>query len=151
MQVKNNKQQGNFRHWQNLFIHQNILTIGYTAWNGFLTVGRGMVVCDVDLPVNTPVNWQTDTVGHHLQFVTELSVIDYLQRLELEPSAISNLLPIIANYKPTQEIIILLTGDGKIEINLLQRLAIPPVTCYEQVRQRWDEFQLNQTTQRRSQ
>lgn len=151
MQVENNKQQGSFRHWQNLFIHQNILTIGYSAWNGFLTVGRGIVVCDVDLPVNTPVNWQTDTVGHHLQFITELSVTDYLQRMKLESSAISNLLQIIATYNPTQEIIILLTGDGQIEIDLLQRLAISPIACYEQVRQRWDEFQLNQTTQRRSQ
>ena len=151
MQVKNNKQQGNFRHWQNLFIHQNILTIGYIAWNGFLTVGRGIVVCDVDLPVNTPVNWQTDTVGHHLQFITELSVIDYLQRLELERSVISNLLPIIANYNPTQQIIILLTGDGQIEIDLLERLAIPPVDCYDQVCQRWGEFQLYDTTQMRRQ
>jgi hypothetical protein len=151
MQVENNKRQGSFGHWQNLFIHQNILTIGYTAWNGFSTVGRGMVVCDVDLPVNTPVNWQTDTIPHYLQFITELSVTDYLRRLELEPSAISNLLQIIATYNPTQEIIILLTGDGQIEIDLLQRLAISPATCYDQVHQRWDEFQLNQTTQRRSQ
>ena len=151
MQVEDNKRQGSFGYWQNLFIHQNMLTIGYTAWNGFLTVGRGMVVCDVNLPVNKPVNWQVDTVGHHLQFITELSVTDYLQRLELESSAISNLLQIIATYNPTQEIIILLTGSGQIEIDLLQRLAISPVACYDQVRQRWDEFHLNQTTQRRSQ
>ncbi|MEG4282392.1 hypothetical protein QUB68_04630 [Microcoleus sp. A006_D1] len=151
MQVENNKQQGSFRHWQNLFIHQNILTIGYTAWNGFLKVGRGMVVCDVDLPVNKLVNWQSDTVGHHLQFITELSVTDYLQRLELEPSTLSNVLQIIATYNPTQEIIILLTGNGQIEIDLLQRLAISPVDCYDQVRQRWDEFQLHDTTQRRRQ
>jgi len=151
MRVKDNKQQGSFGHWQNLFIHQNMLTIGYTAWNGFLTVGLGMVVCDVDLPVNTPVNWQVDTVPHHLQFITELSVTDYLQRMELEPSAISNLLQIIATYNPTQQIIILLTGDGKIEIDLLQRLPIAPADCYQQVRQRWEEFQLFHTTQSRSQ
>lgn len=150
MRVEDNKRRTSFSHWQNLFIHQNILTIGYTAWNGFLTVGLGMVVCDVDLPVNTPVNWQVDIVPHHFQFISELSVADNLQRLELDPSTVSNLLPIISTYDPTKEIIILLIGDGQIEIDFLQRLAISPTACYEQVRQRWDEFQLSQTTQRRS-
>ncbi|MEO6861194.1 MAG: hypothetical protein ABI180_06600 [Microcoleus sp.] len=151
MRVEDNKRQGSFGYWQNQFIHQNMLTIGYTAWNGFLTVGRGMAVCDVSLPVNAPVNWQTDTIPHCLQFITELSVTDYLRRLELEPSAISNLLQIIATYNPTQEIIILLTGDGQIEIDLLQRLAITPVDCYDEVRQRWCEFQLYDTSQMRRQ
>ena len=150
MRVEDNKRQTSLSYWQNLFIHQNMLTIGYTAWNGFLTVGLGMVVCNVDLPVNTPVNWYADTVPHHLQFITELSVTDYLKRLELEPSTLSNLLPIIATYNPTQEIIILLTGNGQIEIDLLQSLGITPADCYQQVRQRWDEFLLGQTTQRRS-
>lgn len=79
-----------------------------------------------------------NTVPHHLQFLTELSLTDYLQRRSIEPSAISNLLQIIATYNPTQEIIILLTGDGQIEIDWLQRLAITLAVCYEQVRQRWD-------------
>jgi hypothetical protein len=49
----------------------------------------------------------------------------------------------------TKKNIILLTGDGQIEIDLLQRLAITPAVCYARVRQRWDEFQLFETTQRR--
>jgi hypothetical protein len=60
------------------------------------------------------------------------------------------LLKIIATYNPTKEIIILLTGDCKIEIDLLQGLAITPTVYYDRVRQRWDEFQLGETTQRRS-
>jgi hypothetical protein len=60
------------------------------------------------------------------------------------------LLQIIATYNPTTEIIILLTGDGQIEIDLLQRLAITPAVCYDRVRQRWDEFQVGETTKRRS-
>jgi hypothetical protein len=150
MRVEDNKRQGSFGYWQNRFIHQNMLTIGYTAWKGFLTAGLGMVVCEVNLPVNTPVNLQVDTVPHHLQFLKQLSVTDYLHRRSIEPSAISNLLQIIATYNPTKEIIILLTGDGKIEIDLLQRLAITPVVCYDRVRQCWDEFQLCKTTKRRS-
>lgn len=150
MRVEDNKRQGSFGYWQNRFIHQNMLTIGYTAWKGFLTAGLGMVVCEVNLPVNTPVNLQVDTVPHHLQFLKELSVTDYLHRRSIEPSPLSNLLQIIATYNPTKEIIILLAGDGKIEIDLLQRLAITPVVCYDRVRQRWDESQLCQTTKRRS-
>ena len=138
MRVEDNQRQGSFGYWQNLFMHPNMLTIGYTAWKGFLTAGLGMVVCDVNLPVNTPVNSQVDTVPPHWQFLTELSVTDYLQRRSIEPAAISNLLQIIATYNPTQEIIILLTGDGQIEIDLLQRLAITLAVCYEQVHQCWD-------------
>ena len=150
MRVEDNKRQCSFGYWQNLFIHQNMLTIGYTAGKGFLTAGLGMVVCEVNLPVNTPVNWQVDTVPHHLQFLTELSVTDYLQRRSIEPSPLSNLLQIIATYNPTKESIIMLTGDGQIKIDLLQRLAITPAVYYDQVRQSWDEFQLFETTQRRS-
>jgi len=39
MRVEDNKRQGSFGYWQNLFIYQNMLTIGYTAWNGLLTAG----------------------------------------------------------------------------------------------------------------
>lgn len=39
MRVEHNKRQGSFGYWQNLFIHQNMLTIGYTALNGVLTAG----------------------------------------------------------------------------------------------------------------
>lgn len=50
----------------------------------------------------------------------------------------------------TKKNILLLTGDGQREIGLLEGLAITPAVCYDQVRQRWDEFQLFETTQRRS-
>ena len=37
MRVEDNKRPGSFGYWQNRFIHQNMLTIKYTAWNGVLT------------------------------------------------------------------------------------------------------------------
>jgi hypothetical protein len=39
MRVEDNKRQGSFGYWQNLFIHQNMLTIEDTAWNRVLTAG----------------------------------------------------------------------------------------------------------------
>lgn len=148
MRIQDSVWQGSFGYWQNLFIHQHILMIGYTAWNGFLTVGRGMVICDVDLPIAMPVNWTVDTVPHQLQFIAQSQIADTLQQLELEPDTIFNVLQIVAKCDPAKEIIILITGSGQIDINFLQDLAIMPADCYEQIHQRWDEFQLGMTTQR---
>lgn len=148
MRIQDSVWQGSFGYWQNLFIHQHILMIGYTAWNGFLTVGRGMVICDVDLPIAMPVNWTVDTVPHQLQFMAQSQIVDTLQQLELEPDTIFNVLQIVAKCDPAKEIIILITGSGQIDINFLQDLAIMPADCYEQIHHRWDEFQLGMTTQR---
>lgn len=150
MRIQDSVWQGSFGYWQNLFIHQHILAIGYTAWNGFLTVGRGMVICDVDLPIAMPVDWSVDTVPHQLQFIAQSQIADDLQRLELESDTIFNVLQIIAAYDPAKEIVILITGSGQIDINFLQHLAIMPADCYQQVCQRWDEFQFGMTTQKKS-
>jgi hypothetical protein len=141
MQIKDSVWQGSFGYWQNLFIHQHILSIGYTAWNGFLTQGRGLVICNVDLVSDVAVDWRSETVRHHLQFISQGQCPNYLQQIELESAVIPNLLDIIDTYDPNRSIVLLLTGKGQIDINLLQQLAISPAECYEQVHQRWEEFQ----------
>jgi hypothetical protein len=141
MRIKDSVWQGSFGYWQSLFIHQNILTIGYTAWDGFLTFGRGIVSCEVDLPTSVPVNWSLDLVQHDLRFVGQLQVSDYLQQLELEEAEISKFLQVIVTYNPNIEILLLLMGNGQIEINWMQSLAISPLECYKQVCHRWSEFQ----------
>lgn len=140
MQTQDHVWQSNFCYWQNSFVHQHILEIGYTAWNGFLTSGRGMVVCDVNLSVNRSVNWRWETVPHLLQFLGEMQSIAYLQQLELDTETIARLRQTIVTYNPSQSLIILMTGSGQIDINLLQHLAITPADCYAQVQKRWDEF-----------
>ncbi|GAB4350871.1 MAG: hypothetical protein OHK0047_44820 [Leptolyngbyaceae cyanobacterium] len=47
MRPTNDLWQGNFGYWQNCFIQHNLLTIGYRAWIGYASQGRGMVVCDI--------------------------------------------------------------------------------------------------------
>jgi len=141
MRIEDSVWQGSFGYWQNLFIHQNILAIGYTAWNGFLDGGRGLVACKINTPINGSVNWSVDTIKYDLQFISQLSATAYLQQLELE-NTVSNLLSIIASYEPKEAIIFLSIANGQIDINLLQKLAISPVECYEQVCKRWEEFQL---------
>ncbi|MEG5040621.1 MULTISPECIES: hypothetical protein [unclassified Microcoleus] len=142
MRIEDSVWQGSFGYWQNLFIHQNILSIGHTAWNGFLHQGRGLVACNINTPINGSVNWSVDTIKYDLQFVSQLYATAYLQQLELEDNTVSNLLFIIASYEPKEAIIFLSIANGQIDINLLQNLAISPVECYEQVCKRWEEFQL---------
>lgn len=48
MKLKDSDWQGNFGYWQKSFIHANLMMIGYSAWQGFLQNGRGVLVCDVD-------------------------------------------------------------------------------------------------------
>jgi hypothetical protein len=142
MQIQDSVWQGSFGYWQNLFINQNILSIGYAAWNGFLTQGRGLAICDVDLQHDTAVDWRCDPVNYHLQYIPAAKCPDYLQQIELESDVIPNLLQILATYDPNRSIVLLLTGKGQIDINLLQQLAMSPAECYEHVCQRWLEFQL---------
>ena len=142
MRIEDSVWQGSFGYWQKLFIHQNILPIGHTAWNGFLHGGRGLVACKINTPINGSVNWSVDTIKYDRQFISQLYATAYLQELELEENTVSNLLSIIASYEPKEAIIFLSIANGQIDINLLQKLAISPVECYEQVCQRWEEFQL---------
>lgn len=145
MKAKDSVWQGHFGYWQNLFIHQNILVIGYTAWNGYANEGRGMVVCDVVDAVPPSIDWSIDTVTFNRMFIPQAQTASYLQALELEKEAVTALLNAIATYDPTQAIVVLVTGNGEVDINLLQHLAIAPSECYEQVQRRWAEFQPQST------
>jgi hypothetical protein len=130
--------------WQSLFISQNLLPIGYTAWHGFSMCGLGLVSCHVDLPI-TPVDWRMDVVPYHLEFIPESQVDAFLQRLGLDLFTIREVLQTVRTYNPNQEVVLFLTGGGQIEIDWLKNLAISPRSCYQQVRQRWAEFQVGVT------
>lgn len=141
MRVQDSIWQGSFGYWQTLFIQQNMLAIGYTAWQGFLSLGRGMVVCDVELANVTSVDWSVDAVSHQLQFFSRSQVADHLQKLNLDCATLTQVEQTLTRYDPSQEIILLITGNGQININFLQHLAILPADCYAQVNHRWAEFQ----------
>ncbi|MBF2079904.1 MAG: hypothetical protein IGR76_15640 [Synechococcales cyanobacterium T60_A2020_003] len=149
MRPTNDLWRGNFDYWQNRFIQHNLLTIGYTAWLGYVNQGRGMVVCDVVDAIPPTIDWRIDTVTFHQAFIPQFQSCTYMQALELEKTAVQALLESIATYDPAQAIVVLVTGDGAVDINLLQNLAISPANCYEQVRRRWAEFQPDLNTQRR--
>ncbi|MBD2463698.1 hypothetical protein H6G89_22105 [Oscillatoria sp. FACHB-1407] len=141
--------QGYSGYWQNCFIHHHLLTIGYAAWDGYTTQGRGMVVCQVLDKITSGVDWRVDPVSFEQNFISQAQVAQYMTVLELEQDAVTALLNAIATYDPTQAIVLLVTGNGSVHLNLLQNLAISPTDCYRQVQHRWAEFQPDLTIPRR--
>jgi hypothetical protein len=141
MRIEDSVWQGSFGCWQHLFIHQNILSIGHTAWQGFLNSGKGIVVCTINTPIDSSINWCLDRVQYDLEFISQLDAKAYLQQFKLEEITVSNLLQIVATYEPERAIVFLSIANSQIDINLLQNLAISPLLCYEQVCKRWEEFQ----------
>jgi hypothetical protein len=147
--MRNELWQGYFGYWQNQFIRHNILILGYTAWNGYTNEKRGMVVCDVIDIIPPSIDWSIDTVTFNRAFIPQAEVAKYLEAFELENETVTTLLNSIATYDPTQAIVILVIGNGAVDINLLQNLAISPADCYQQVQRRWAEFQPDLTPPRR--
>jgi hypothetical protein len=147
--MRNELWQGYFGYWHNQFIRHNILILGYTAWIGYVNEKRGMVVCDVIDIIPPSIDWSIDTVTFNRAFIPQAEVAKYLEAFELENKTVTTLLNSIATYDPTQAIVILVIGNGAVDINLLQNLAISPADCYQQVQRRWAEFQPDLTTQRR--
>lgn len=148
MRMRNELWQGCFGYWQNRFIHHNVLLLGYTAWSGYAQEGQGLVVCDVVDAVPPSIDWSIDTVIFNRAFVPQAQVARYLQAFELEEEAVTLLLRAIATYDPIQAMVVLVIGNGAVNINLLQNLAISPADCYKQVQQRWAKFQPDLTTQK---
>jgi hypothetical protein len=141
LKIANQSWQSYFCCWQNHLIHQNLFQIGHTAWQGYLEAGAGVVVCDVTETISPEMDWKTDSVAFNLTYVPAKDVTAYCQTIALPTKAITVLESAIAAYDPTLEIILLLTGNGKLDVNRLQNLRVSPVACYEQVQRRWTEFQ----------
>lgn len=148
MRPRNEVWQGCFGYWQNLFIRENLLPLGHAAWQGFITQGRGIVICDVVLVDAESVDWNSDIVEYTLQFVPLLNISAYLKSFSLEATLIERLIDTVQTYDPTQALLLLINEDGRADINLLQQLAISPADCYQQMQRRWSEFQLEDPTYR---
>ncbi|MBE9229833.1 hypothetical protein IQ264_30995 [Phormidium sp. LEGE 05292] len=146
MRPRNEVWQGYYGYWQNLFIRENLLLLGHAAWQGFITQGRGMVVCDVAMFEDGSVDWNSDIVEHTVRFVPLSNVSAYLQTFSLEAALIERLIDTVQTYDPDRAILLLINEDGRADINLLQQLAISPADCYQQMQRRRSEFQLEDPT-----
>jgi hypothetical protein len=142
MLLKNSVWQSSFSNWQSLFIRENLLPLGHTAWQGFLNQGRGMVVCDLANDISS-VNWSLDLVEYTAHFLAEAKVTAYLQTLNLSAKLINDLVNIVQNYDLTKEMLLLINENGRISVYLLQNMAISTNSCYQQMQQRRSEFELD--------
>lgn len=140
MRIKDIPWQGHDNGWQLLFIRENLLSLGYTAWQGFVCQGRGLVVCDVDVVDAAAIDWSHEVVQYTSQFIPERHVLEYLHDLTLDADGLPHLLNTIQTYRPDRDIVLLVRGNGSVNVSLLKGLAIPPQECYRQVGDRWDEF-----------
>ena len=134
--------QGCFGYWQPLFIREHLLPLGHAAWQGFLHQGRGIVACNVEVVNAASIDWTGESVPYTLRFIPQAQTLEHLQSLDLEPALINRLLALVQTYDPERDMLFCLCGNGQVDINLLQNLAIAPPDCYRQVCDRWDEFAL---------
>ena len=126
----------------------NFIIIGYTAWKGFLKSGHGAVICHI----NTVKSFQpfvSDLPRErylpneilNLYFVSQARLEAYLSELILAPEAMPPIFRALDNYNPQKDIILVIQCGSRFEVNVLQNTAITPPECYQQVCQRWEEFQ----------
>ena len=141
--------QGCSGYWQSAFIRENLLPLGHAAWQGYLTHGRGLVTCEVEVVDATTVDWSGDVVQYSLQYIPAGAVPAYLEPHHLSVDFIHRLMTVVQTYAPDREILIAIGGNGPIEIDWLRNLAIAPPDCYRQVCNRWDEFNLEPEFDRR--
>ncbi len=129
------------RDWHPQFIHHNLLVIGYSAWQGYLQSGAGLVVCQLAATLPEAIDWTLNSLPLTLRFVpeSELAQATQMADLPLEPAAMPGLREALATYDPAEAVLLLVCGNGEVNLSLLY-LAISPSDCYKQVRCRWDEF-----------
>lgn len=134
--------QGCWGNWQSAFIREHLLPLGHAAWQGYLTRGQGIVVCDIEIAETESVDWNRDIVEYAVRFIPLADVSAYLQTLNLEATLIERLSDTVQTYDPARQILLLINENGRAEVNLLQQLVICPQDCYQQMQRRWAEFQL---------
>lgn len=142
MRPRNSEWQGNFGYWQSDFIHNNLLVIGYHAWQGFKKFGRGIVSIALEPNAISSGTMHLDIVRFNTRFIAEPELMIQMSEYDFDQEAIAQLLFVVDNYHPQQDIILLLIAQDRPEINLLRNLKISPPECDRQIRQRWSEFQL---------
>jgi hypothetical protein len=143
MRPPNDVWQGCAGYWQSAFIRENLLPLGHAAWQGYLTQGRGVVVCDVAAIAASSMDWRSDGVPYRVHYLPAATVSPYLEAQRCAEAVIHRLMDTVQTYQPERDILMAIAGAGSLEIQWLQNLAIPPADCYQQVRHRWEEFALD--------
>ncbi len=115
------------------------LWIGYYAWQGYLTGERGIVVVSSDLDL-VNVDLSDDRLPNlNFRYIPQSQLSPYLQEWLVPVQALASILVAVADYQPDTELVFALGGTN-VDIGWCQRLKTPPPDCYQQLRRRWSEF-----------
>jgi hypothetical protein len=106
-----------------------------------MSFGRGVVICNIDSQASHSTITSLDKVPFRLQFIPANLIGFDLSWQLIDESMISSISPAVSTYNPHQDIILILKAHPQIEVNFLHNLKITPPDCYEQVCNRWEEFQ----------
>jgi hypothetical protein len=128
MRPPNDVWQGCAGYWQSAFIRENLLSLGHAAWQGYLTQGRGVVVCDVAAIAASSMDWRSDGVPYRVHYLPAATVSSYLEAQRCVEAVIHRLMDTVQTYQPERDILMAIAGAGSLEIQWLQNLAIPPPT-----------------------
>jgi hypothetical protein len=94
--------QGCLGYWQATLIRENFLPLGYLAWQGYLTQGRGMVACEMQISDGYDGDWSEELVQHVPSFVPASTMPDYFQCHHLQVPYLDRLMQTVQTYRPQE-------------------------------------------------
>ena len=110
------------------------------ALQGLQRSGRGLVVCEVELPQGRPIHWATEPVPHRLGFWPRGEVTAQLRALRLDTIDHGLLQQALVTYEAGTELVALMLASAEPTIVQLRRMRITPAECHRQVQRRRSEF-----------
>jgi hypothetical protein len=131
---------GDGTNWVQPFLHQHFVQVGAMAWQALQRSGRGLVVCEVELPQGRPIHWATEPVPHRLGFWPRGEVTAQLRALRLDTIDHGLLQQALVTYEAGTELVALMLASAEPTIVQLRRLRITPAACHRQVQRRHSAF-----------
>jgi hypothetical protein len=131
---------GDGTNWVQPFLHQHFVQVGAMAWQALQRSGRGLVVCEVELPQGRPIHWATEPVPHRLGFWPRGEVTAQLHALRLDTIDHGLLQQALVTYEAGTELVALMLASAEPTIVQLRRLRITPAACHRQVQRRHSAF-----------
>ena len=128
----------------NLFT-QNLLWIGYQAWQGYLNLDRGVVVIssEVDLLDDSDAHWgERLDPSLNFRYIPQPQLALYLQEWLVVSQSMSPILTAVTSYQPHTELIFAVESGANLDVGWCQQLKISPPDCYQQICRRRSEFEL---------
>ncbi|WP_448562541.1 hypothetical protein [Trichothermofontia sp.] len=130
--------------WQQELMATNLLILGYNAWAGYLSSGRGALICSTNSP-------KVGIAGESFKtsFIQRSRLAAFLNAWLAAPDTVilrhhfmnAHILEAVDSYNPTAELVFLMESFNQATFFYLKNLPISPPQCYEQVCKTWEEFQ----------